>query len=116
MVLVVDLSEPHQLWFTLETLISSLQGHITKAIKTAKASGDETFSSRLEEALNSTRTLAGVQDHPDYSKTQPLSLPLVIMGGKYDLFADMEPEKKKIVCRALRYFTHHYGATLQFYR
>ncbi len=32
-VLVVDLSEPFQLWFTLETLVSSLQGHIQQALK-----------------------------------------------------------------------------------
>ena len=43
-------------------------------------------------------------------------LPLVILGGKYDLFQNFDPEKKKIVCRALRFFSHHHGAALQFYR
>ena len=44
------------------------------------------------------------------------SCPIVILGGKYDLFQNMEPEKKKTVCKALRFFSHFYGATLQFYR
>ena len=40
----------------------------------------------------------------------------MILGGKYDLFQNFDPEKKKIVCRALRFFSHHHGAALQFYR
>ena len=55
-------------------------------------------------------------EHPDRQAMEPLPLPIVILGAKYDIFQDMEPEKKKIVCKALRFFSHFYGATLQFYR
>lgn len=64
---------------------------------------------------------------------------MVILGGKYDkfqvikseylynekknknrfliiyFFQDFEPEKKKIICRSLRYVAHTLGASLQFY-
>ena len=56
------------------------------------------------------------KEHPDFGKTSPFPIPLVILGGKYDLFQDMDSEKKKVVCKALRFFAHYYGAALHFYR
>ena len=53
--------------------------------------------------------------HPDADMVNPFLLPLVIVGGKYDEFQDLDPEKKKTVCRAVRFFAHYHGATLQFY-
>ena len=38
----------------------------------------------------------------DKDVMQPFLVPLIIIGGKYDLFQDNDPESKKIVCRALR--------------
>lgn len=55
-------------------------------------------------------------EHTDVSRMDPFQLPLVILGGMYDQFQDIDPEKKKIICRALRFFAHTYGASLQFYR
>ena len=52
----------------------------------------------------------------NFPKIPVFRLPLVILGGKYDIFQNFDPEKKKIVCRALRFFSHHHGAALQFYR
>ncbi len=54
--------------------------------------------------------------HPDKGSNQPFMVPLVIVGGKYDLFQNIESENKKVVCKALRFLAHNYGATLQFYR
>ena len=41
LVLMVDLSEPHHLWFHLEALLSSLQGHLNSALKRSKDTGLE---------------------------------------------------------------------------
>ncbi len=54
--------------------------------------------------------------HPDKGSNQPFPVPLVILGGKYDQFQNMESENKKVICKALRFLAHNYGATLQFYR
>jgi len=43
----------------------------------------------------------------------PLLVPLVIFGGKYDQFQDFDPEKKKIICKTLRFIAHTNGAYLQ---
>ena len=39
----------------------------------------------------------------DKDNIDPFPIPLVIVGGKYDLMQDFEPESKKVICRALRY-------------
>ena len=42
----------------------------------------------------------------------PLLIPLVIIGGKYDIYQDFDPEKKKIICKTLRFIAHTNGASL----
>jgi len=61
--LVVDLSEPHQLWYTLETLMSSLQGHIQQATRSAE--GKEL---NLEERLKALAEKRSDSEHPDKPK------------------------------------------------
>ena len=51
-------------------------------------------------------------DHPDHDLLDPFPVPLTIIGSKYDLFQDMEPEKKKMVSRTLRFIAHTNGASL----
>ena len=111
-VFMVDLSEPHELWFTLETMMSSLHTHIQHAFKSQEAK-DQNLEQNLTDRMKKENL---DNEHPDIHGMEPFTLPIVILGGKYDLFQNMEPEKKKIVCKALRFFTHFYGATLQFYR
>ncbi|CAB4061193.1 DYNC2LI [Lepeophtheirus salmonis] len=66
-------------------------------------------------SIKNLNTNEELKEHPDRSKIDPLPIPLVIIGGKYDEFQNFEPEQKKVICRALRYLAHHYGASLQFY-
>ncbi|XP_063852227.1 cytoplasmic dynein 2 light intermediate chain 1-like isoform X2 [Scylla paramamosain] len=49
------------------------------------------------------------------SEVTPFMVPLVIIGGKYDLFQELDPEEKKVICRALRFVAHTHGASLQFF-
>ncbi|GLH05592.1 Cytoplasmic dynein 2 light intermediate chain 1 [Gryllus bimaculatus] len=102
-VLMLDLSAPHHLWFTLETLLKAVLASVRK-----NAGSD--MQSLQEAAWN----LVGM-DHPDREFLDPFPVPLVILGGKYDKFQDFDPEKKKAVCRSLRYVAHTLGASLQFY-
>lgn len=107
---MVDLSDPSQLWFTLESLTTSVLSHIQISLKSTK--GKEMG---LADKLKALADPHMDSEHPDFSKVKPFPVPLVIIGGKYDEFQNMEPEKKKIICRALRFFAHYHGATLQFY-
>lgn len=91
LVLVLDLSQLNQLWTTLETLLN-----VVKNTSSAKPPPVH-------------------DDHPDKAMLNPFPVPLVIIGGKYDIFQDFEPEKKRIVCRCLRFVAHIYCSTLVFY-
>ena len=50
--------------------------------------------------------------HPDKDLLDPLPVPLTIFGTKYDIFQDFDPERKKMVCRTLRFVAHTNGASL----
>ena len=76
----------------------------------------EAIESQLRERLQSLMEDRVDGTHPDKGSNQPFPVPLVILGGKYDLFQNIESENKKTICKALRFIAHNYGATLQFYR
>ena len=76
----------------------------------------EAIESQLRERLQSLMEDRVDGNHPDKGSNQPFPVPLVILGGKYDLFQNIESENKKTICKALRFIAHNYGATLQFYR
>lgn len=53
--------------------------------------------------------------HEDRSKVQPLPLSVIVIGAKFDVFANQyESVKKKQVCLALRYIAHANGCDLVF--
>ncbi|KXJ24004.1 Cytoplasmic dynein 2 light intermediate chain 1 [Exaiptasia diaphana] len=55
------------------------------------------------------------KDHPDKSFVEPFPVPLAIIGGKYDIYQDLDPEKRKMISKALRFVAHSNGAHLQFF-
>uniref|UniRef100_A0A1B6LND6 Cytoplasmic dynein 2 light intermediate chain 1 n=2 Tax=Graphocephala atropunctata TaxID=36148 RepID=A0A1B6LND6_9HEMI len=96
-VLMLDLSELGQLWNCLESLLDSIKRSLSLAVINHEA------GQRVPE------------DHPDKLFMDPFPTPLIIIGGKYDIFQEYEPEKRKIACRCLRYISHILCATLVFY-
>ncbi len=110
-VLTLDLSQPGQLWFHLEALMGALNTHLQHALKSPQAKEMD-----LDASLKKLLAARSDAEHPDVARMEPCAFPLIILGGRYDVFQDFDPEKKKIICRALRLFAHHHGATLQFYR
>ena len=48
----------------------------------------------------------------DKDLLDPLPVPLAIVGAKYDLYQDFDPEKKKIISKSLRFMAHIHGASL----
>ena len=109
-VLVVDLSKPERMWSTVTSLISSVGEYIGAALKT-----EEAKRLKVEERLEKEAQARVGEEHGDIKHLQPFPLPLLILGGQYDVFQDFEPEKKKLICRSLRYLAHLHGASLQFY-
>lgn len=102
-VLVLDLSKPNTLWATMEKLLQAARAQVEKV------------SSRKQQAAKQQTTLRLLpKDYPDREMISPFPLPLLIIGSKYDIFQELESEKRKVVCKTLRFIAHHHAASLVF--
>ncbi|XP_076028760.1 cytoplasmic dynein 2 light intermediate chain 1 [Oratosquilla oratoria] len=108
--LVLDLSQPQHLWHTMETLLQELKNQINNVLNSASAK-----EQNLREKLMDAAWKRIGEDHPDREMLTPFLVPLVIIGSKYDIFQDTEPDGKKVHCRALRFMAHTLGASLHFF-
>ncbi|XP_052042454.1 cytoplasmic dynein 2 light intermediate chain 1 [Apodemus sylvaticus] len=108
-VLVLDLSKPNDLWSTMESLLQATKSHVDKVImKLGKT------NSKASAEMRQRMWSAMQKDHPDRELIDPFPIPLVIIGSKYDIFQDFDPEKRKVICKTLRFVAHYYGASLMF--
>ncbi|TMW41820.1 hypothetical protein DOY81_013101 [Sarcophaga bullata] len=100
-VIMLDLAQPQTLWSDLEAAYQGLkdgcQEMITKQIE---------WDVLMEKAKERVK-----KDHMDLNTLDLIPFPVVIVGGKYDLFIGYEPENKKHVCRCLRSMAHLMGAS-----
>ncbi|XP_054710537.1 cytoplasmic dynein 2 light intermediate chain 1-like [Uloborus diversus] len=100
-----DLSKTDELWFTIETLLTNIKKYINQAL-----SKDPVLKKRLLEESRSRIS----KDHEDYDSIDIFPVPLLMIGTKYDIFQSEDFEKRKMLCKCLRYVAHYYGASLQF--
>ncbi|XP_055593086.1 cytoplasmic dynein 2 light intermediate chain 1 [Uranotaenia lowii] len=103
-VVVLDLSQPERIWTDLECVLNGLKQAVTK-----NCSPDE-----IKRMKDHMKAKIG-PDHVDISSLEILPFPVVIIGGKYDIFQNIDSEVKKHVCRCLRSIAHAVGAALIFY-
>ena len=106
-VIVLDLSAPHQLLRTWECVTDELKARLNEISKTC--------SQREIEALKSNISDAYGYEHPDRDLLNPLLAKFVIIGGKYDLFKEFPLEQRNVICKTLRFLAHTHGASLQFF-
>ena len=79
--LVLDLSKPEEMWFTMDRLLTALKNRIETAITEAKMKDPY-----IKDDLRKAAWMRVGEDHPDKDMVEPFLLPLVIVGAKYDLF------------------------------
>jgi len=108
----LDLSEPHTCMASLEKWLKMLRTQLNRSLQTLAQ--ENPSSAKRIEALQALRGSA-YAEHPDRGVINPFPVPLVLFGTKWDaLAADTDPEKRKNLCRALRYFALVNGASLVF--
>lgn len=100
-IIVLDLSQPDRLWIDLEFALKELKS----SYKKCNIDNDMYEKSRKRVGL----------EHTDIRTLDLFPFPVVIIGGKYDLFENKDPEIKKHVCRCLRSIAHTIGAALIFF-
>ncbi|GFX29443.1 cytoplasmic dynein 2 light intermediate chain 1 [Trichonephila clavipes] len=106
-ILVLDLSRAEELWYTMQTLLDTLKKHIDRALELTQ---DSTMRKKLYENAKK-RIPTG---HEDSESIDPFPVPLLIIGSKYDIFQSEDFQKKKLICKCLRYVAHTHAASLQF--
>lgn len=108
-VVVIDLSKPKELWGTLTGVIKGIRDRVDRVLSDLIAK-----DSRLPAYLRKKAWGRIGEDHPDKDLLDPLPIPLVILGSKYDLFQDFDSEHRKIICKTLRFVAHINGGSLHF--
>ncbi|GAB5569575.1 cytoplasmic dynein 2 light intermediate chain 1 isoform X1 [Prionailurus iriomotensis] len=108
-VLVLDLSKPNDLWPTMENLLQAMKSHVDKMIMKLGKTNSKAASEMRQRIWSNMK-----KDHPDRELVDPFLIPLVIIGSKYDIFQDFDSEKRKVICKTLRFVAHYYGASLMF--
>eukprot|EP00112_Aurelia_sp_Birch-Aquarium-sp1_P017141 Seg3953.2 transcript_id=Seg3953.2/GoldUCD/mRNA.D3Y31 product="Cytoplasmic dynein 2 light intermediate chain 1" protein_id=Seg3953.2/GoldUCD/D3Y31 len=108
-VLVLDLSKPNELWHTQEVLIKEIRRRVEislSEINRTSPSIARTLREKCWERIG--------DNHTDKSMMDLLMIPFLIIGSNFDKYQEFEPEKKKVICRTLRFLAHKNGATIQF--
>lgn len=104
--LMLDLSKPEEMWFTLEKLLVAIRSRVDAVISQVPGLKDSLMQKAFERYGENTM---------DKDLVLPLPIPLVIVGGKYDLFQEIEPEKRKVISKTLRFVAHYNGAHLFYF-
>lgn len=102
-IIILDLSQPDNLWTDLEIALHGLK----QAFQSIKIDDMELLTQQTKNRVGT--------DHSDIKTLELFSFPIVLVGGKYDIFQDLDPEIKKHICRCLRSISHAIGSSLIFY-
>lgn len=102
-IILLDLSQPDNLWTDLEIALHGLK----QAFQSIKIDDMELLTQQTKNRVGT--------DHSDLKTLELFSFPIVLVGGKYDIFQDLDPEIKKHICRCLRSISHAIGSSLIFY-
>ncbi|XP_026688956.1 cytoplasmic dynein 2 light intermediate chain 1 [Diaphorina citri] len=102
LVLMLDLSRLNSLWTEAETFLAKF-----RAIFESNES--------VREKRGSFEHFRTADEHRDKGLIRTFPVPLILIGGKYDLFENLEPNKKRIAVQCLRYLAHVNGASLLFH-
>ncbi|CAG9798569.1 unnamed protein product [Chironomus riparius] len=104
-VIMLNLSEPSELLIDLESALQGLKQSI----------GNNYSESEIREFREKVIERDSHKDHPDINTLEVMPCQTVIIGGKYDLFENLDSEIRKHVVKFLRSISHTLGASLIFY-
>ncbi|XP_017484487.1 PREDICTED: cytoplasmic dynein 2 light intermediate chain 1 [Rhagoletis zephyria] len=103
-IIMLDLSQPQRVWPDLEHIYHTLRAASNKLLN---AEQEQTYRERMAERIK--------RNVSDVESLELMPYPVVIVGGKYDLFKDFEPAVKQHLCHCLRSMAHLIGGSVLFY-
>uniref|UniRef100_A0A8C4NWS4 Cytoplasmic dynein 2 light intermediate chain 1 n=1 Tax=Dicentrarchus labrax TaxID=13489 RepID=A0A8C4NWS4_DICLA len=112
-ILIMDLSKPNALWGTMEKLLQAAQSQLEKVSSKAQQAQKARPGAKHQTPVHSAARVLP-KDYPDRELISPFPVPLLIIGSKYDIFQELDSDKRKVVCKTLRFVAHYYAASLIF--
>lgn len=104
----INLASPRDSFERALFLLETVRRRVDECMKSLKVTQDP----KLE--IIQKRNAAIFDGHQDRSSVKPLGVPLVVVGGQYDVFEDFDPQTRKIACKAIRYLALLYGGAVVF--
>lgn len=104
-VIMLNLAEPGELLTDLESALQGLKQSISNNYSDNEV---RQFRDKILEQ-------GTFKEHPDINTLEVMPCQIVLVGGLYDKFENLDPEVKKHVVRFLRSVSHTLGAALVFY-
>eukprot|EP00753_Platysulcus_tardus_P017034 PLAT6215.1.p1 GENE.PLAT6215.1~~PLAT6215.1.p1 ORF type:complete len:440 (+),score=246.99 PLAT6215.1:37-1320(+) len=105
-VVVADTSQPERMLPALNTMLAQIRRRCDACLQQLQRSKPATADAMVE------RAAARWAEHEDGAWVQPLPVPLLIVGAKWDVLKDSDTLKRKAVNNALRFIALANGATL----
>lgn len=102
-IIAIDMSQPDTALHHLDFWVKKVKNIANKALEELD-SINPIAANKIREG-NSKKW----EGNADARRVFPIPIPTIIVGTKYDVFGLEEPENKKWMCRALRYFAHSNG-------
>jgi len=109
--IMIDLSEPGPALEVLHKWLEQLRAQVIQNLEilAKESSSGANRVAALEKARQDI-----FEENPDKESVKAFPCPIVIFGTKCDSLADVDPEKRRSLCHAMRYFAHVNGASLVF--
>lgn len=104
-IIMLNLAEPSELLTDIESALQGLKQSI----------GNIYSESELKQFKEKLIERGSHKDHQDLSTLEIMPCQVVIVGGKYDQFENLDSEIRKHVVKFLRSISHTLGASLVFY-
>ena len=104
-VICIDLSKPSQCFDSLKMWMEIINKRIEECM--AQLERSRKGKKILQEIRK--RLDSKYKSHPDSSIVNPSPVPITIVCTKYDLFANEDPAKRKVLLGAIRYLAHVNG-------
>lgn len=116
LIICLDLSKPEDSLELLKHFLDKTSLRIQQIL-----AGLESRGSKRPKALRNYAWTRFGADHPDKyilfnnrDYITPFPIPVLIVGTKYDTLSSMESERRKLLCKTLRFIAHTNGASLIF--
>lgn len=105
-IVVCDLSKPHNILNSVLRSISAVKETATKRVAELQATNVNQLTDIRE------RLAAPYKGHPDENRVRPLDVSVCIVANKHDLFKSLPSADRRNIIQVLRFVAHFFGAHL----